>query len=455
MQARSRQSVVPVLTLAIVLAVSATAGAAVRYAAPNGDGPGGACKQANPCDIQVAVEHPSVEDGDEIVVKPGAYNIGANEITVTNDVFLHGRRGNPASITADPTGVDDRGVVRTDSPGADAITARIEDLVLIGVASTRGALFTFGDTPRISRVTAIATEALVATCFPPETPGYLRDSACINQSQGRAIGATIGGAGAVTDTFNLVNVTAAATGTFSTSHAIDFVAQGAHGITITGVNVIATGGTTAGAFDIRGEEDGTGPVTMTFTNSNFDESVGETGATVSAPGSPTNQTLAPIFLNPAAGDYRQVPVSPTVNAGDAGASLLGKFDVEGDPRIFGPAPDIGFDEYDGVATAKARKRQKPSKLRVRLTCGVIDCNTKFSGSARAKAGSRQAQAKVNRATVAQDGTTTKVVKLKLRQAGELLDVLEEGSGNVTIQFRAEDGGGNETKGKLKVRLKRP
>ena len=50
----------------------------------------------------------------------------------------------------------------------------------------------------------------------------------------------------------------------------------------------------------------------------------------------------PAFVNPAAGDYHLGPGSEAINAGvDAGVTT----DIDGDPRPFGAAPDIGADEF--------------------------------------------------------------------------------------------------------------
>jgi hypothetical protein len=49
----------------------------------------------------------------------------------------------------------------------------------------------------------------------------------------------------------------------------------------------------------------------------------------------------PAFVDPGAGDYHLAPGSAAIDAGvEAGESS----DVDGDPRPFGPAPDIGADE---------------------------------------------------------------------------------------------------------------
>lgn len=98
--------------------------------------------------------------------------------------------------------------------------------------------------------------------------------------------------------------------------------------------------------------------TATFANSNY-ATVGTTLSagtdyTYTAPGTNGNQTAPPQFVNAAAGDYRPLQSSPTVDAGLA-ASLLGSLDLDGHlrslPRCIGgaPVPDIGA--YEFVPTA--------------------------------------------------------------------------------------------------------
>ena len=52
----------------------------------------------------------------------------------------------------------------------------------------------------------------------------------------------------------------------------------------------------------------------------------------------------PLFVDPAANDYRLMPSSPCIDAGDPITST-GGLDHEGDPRSFYAAPDMGQDEF--------------------------------------------------------------------------------------------------------------
>jgi hypothetical protein len=68
---------------------------------------------------------------------------------------------------------------------------------------------------------------------------------------------------------------------------------------------------------------------------------GPGGATVAEAG---DQTAPPLFVNAAAGDYREAPGSPTIDAG-TDSPLNGPFDLEGNPRQIGPHTDIGAYEF--------------------------------------------------------------------------------------------------------------
>ena len=63
--------------------------------------------------------------------------------------------------------------------------------------------------------------------------------------------------------------------------------------------------------------------------------------TTSLPGGPGNIAADPLFINRAAGDYRLATNSPCVNAGTNQDWMAGATDLDGAPRIVGPAADMG------------------------------------------------------------------------------------------------------------------
>jgi hypothetical protein len=108
-------------------------------------------------------------------------------------------------------------------------------------------------------------------------------------------------------------------------------------------NVIARGGPGGASFRARTDNVG-GHTTIGIGNSAY------TAGTLATSGSNAGFTfglgnlgLDPIFVDPAAGDYRQAAGSPTINAG-ADDSRNGELDVDGDLRANGRT-DIGADEY--------------------------------------------------------------------------------------------------------------
>ncbi len=58
-----------------------------------------------------------------------------------------------------------------------------------------------------------------------------------------------------------------------------------------------------------------------------------------------NISIDPMFIDPNNGDFHLQPSSPCIDSGSASAPNLPATDFEGDPRIYGSAPDIGADEF--------------------------------------------------------------------------------------------------------------
>jgi hypothetical protein len=57
-----------------------------------------------------------------------------------------------------------------------------------------------------------------------------------------------------------------------------------------------------------------------------------------------NITGDPCFVDPTNGDHHILPTSPCVDSGDGNALLLPSIDIDGDPRVFHGAVDMGADE---------------------------------------------------------------------------------------------------------------
>jgi hypothetical protein len=122
---------------------------------------------------------------------------------------------------------------------------------------------------------------------------------------------------------------------------------------IDAVNVIALSLDPNGA-DVRASAQNGASIAITLAHSSYTSEQeitngGGVAATVTDPGTGTNQTSAPVFVNAVAGDFHQAAGSPTLDAGVLDAST-GPTDFEGDARAIRataacPAlPDIGADE---------------------------------------------------------------------------------------------------------------
>jgi hypothetical protein len=119
---------------------------------------------------------------------------------------------------------------------------------------------------------------------------------------------------------------------------------GTCGVTLTGRNVIAQG---ESEDIVANAAEAGGSVTVDMRSSDYaDVDAGSTGdITVTPPGSGSNITGEPAFVNPLAGNYRQLAASPTINAGRAYPNM-GPFDFKGAARVQRGVPDIGADEFE-------------------------------------------------------------------------------------------------------------
>lgn len=325
------------LALALTLLLSTGLGfAAQRYAEPGGNGPAATCPQADPCDLNTAVENAVVVDGDEIIVTPGIYAI--TQLTVTDAITIHGESSQP------------RPLINTTPPAygiylADAAALRDLDT---SAANGSAAIAVNADGAALERVVATSTApgAIVCWVFSSVT---IRDSICASTATNtNGIGAN-SGIFAGDRTITLRNVTAA-----GTNAGLNFRYGGTGvNVTVNAKSVIASGTT----FDVGAYAWSSATVQVNLEHSNYNQEFqnGTTGgiASVTDPGTGIgNQTALPQFVNAAAGDYHQLATSPTIDAGVVDGSS-GTADLDGDARALdgdGVCPllavaDIGADEY--------------------------------------------------------------------------------------------------------------
>jgi hypothetical protein len=105
-------------------------------------------------------------------------------------------------------------------------------------------------------------------------------------------------------------------------------------------NAILSGG--SGGWDLRtgGSLGAPGSVDIDF--SNYLNVRNCSGCTLTQ--GPNSQSIPPVFVDRASGNFHQTIDSPTIDSGEDSTNN-GNFDVDGDARKIGPAPDIGADEF--------------------------------------------------------------------------------------------------------------
>ena len=313
----------------VAAAPPAQAVPAERWASPTGTGT--TCSEASPCDLDTAVEAAAVSQGDEVIVKPGSYSVA--ELDVTKAITVHGQAGQPV-----PT------ITTSNSIGVYvAAAATLSDLTFVASAQSSGIFVAVGGAT-IERVSATVPFAGATACNLVASV-VLRDSVCrATGVNSKGVGSNISAApGAVNIT--LRNVTAI--GGFA-GVGFDVSGPGA-AFAIDAKNVVARydGGPSGG--DVRASASGGASSAITLASSNYATQQEVGTGTVTDPGTGTNQTAAPLFVDAANGDFHQAAGSPTLDAGVLDA-FTGSTDVEGDPRAIRatsacPAlPDIGADE---------------------------------------------------------------------------------------------------------------
>ena len=319
---------VAALTGMLCLLFPAAAGAATRFAAPSGSGT--TCTEAAPCDIQTAVEGTGVASGDEVVLGPGTYSIGNNPVVAGTGVHVHGAPG-----AARPLIDANSGFVAVVVGAAGSL----RDVEVHNAAAGIAVILIRGSFAE--RIISVSTVVNGIGCYlqpDPAIPPLLEQSACIaTASGGKAVVSNFGVSTGTHVSSTMRNVTAVATGPASAGIETSSTGNGGS-VTLQGVNVIASGTET----DARAVGASSGSIAFTqLTFSNFDSQFEGTNGAVSDPGSDSNVTGPALLTNPAAGDVHQRPGSWTI---DRGSKAVGVFDLDGEPRYQGAAPDIGADE---------------------------------------------------------------------------------------------------------------
>jgi hypothetical protein len=303
-----------------VLATASTAQAAQRYASPKGNDV--FCTQAEPCSLENAVN--GAESFDEVIVMQGAYTLNEPLIPAAgvDHIYVHGDPGGPRpSISG-----EFKGSLISLAGAGD----RMDHVEITNTSNTPYGAYC-GEGGRVERVRLTAKGPFARALF----QGFncmVRDSVLIAEGENSSALHSLG-----FDDLQIAvarNVTAIATGTESAGILSRFVTSKLSTAShlLDARNVIVAGG-----VDIRAFSEPDGPGNVIVANSNFDTVKADPGTTITDAGG--NQTAAPLFVNAAAGDYREAAGSPTIDTGVV--DQLGALDFAGNPRVLGAAPDIG------------------------------------------------------------------------------------------------------------------
>jgi hypothetical protein len=328
--------------LAVLAALPASAGAATRYAAPDG-GAANDCSApdaAHACDIPRAIT--VANGGDEVLLASGTYPIAAT-VSVSKSLLLRG----PATGTK-PRLVGAAGLAATVSLPAAGSGSIVRDLAIENQADSGRALEAAVNAGSLEGLQLTASGAGgMAARFQLHTAEAstlrLRNSTARTTGAGSVavLAVRLPADGPLNSTMALVNVTADARGGDSIGIAARGSPQmsGCANVHITARNVIAQG--------TRSDTEASGyasscATTLDLYMSNWRTEQESSGGSVV--GHESAQVAPPKFVDAAGGNYHQADDSPTRDAGGADPALLAT-DIDGDTRTYGAAPDIGADEW--------------------------------------------------------------------------------------------------------------
>lgn len=317
-----------VATVAVLLlSLAASAGAQQRYASPLGSGK--ECSQGFPCKLTVAFEEAKASD--ELIVEPGDYELGADFLsTEAPSLEIHGNYSAPA-----PT------IVSGGEEGALFALGDGTSIAYLNVTATApgGSAVLCDEGGQVDRVVGRAAGGGRDSGIAALGGCDVRDSVAFAAGpDGRAI-LVNGGLG--TDETKVRNATAVAPAGFGLE-ALSIGGPGEPGdVTVDVGNSILRGGqadvTTGTAISAR----------VLLGHSNFVNAKAGSGGTITDLGG--NQTAAPLFVDAANSNFAEAAGSPTIDTG-AIDPFIGALAPAGEPRVIGPAPDIGA--YETTVTPK-------------------------------------------------------------------------------------------------------
>ena len=342
----SRVFAVAALCLAAALFAPAVAsGAETLYTSPTA-GPAADCSQLEPCSLEAATE--AAVDGDSVSVGGGEYALPVTNLVVSSEIDIGGAVGARPVLRTTKTA----GLQVTSKAGPET---RVHDLAIVGenalILESGTAERVYVSTSRESKLLAEDPAACLIRLSNEGTTATLRDSVCWSSeaegpSNADAVRVSVGDEGPE-KLVSLRNVTAIAAG--HGGDGLEAFAGSSARVAVDAKNVIAR---SANGFDVAAtafEPKVLPRVLVRMAGSNY-ATVGETNVEIDVTdaGTEGNSAAAPLFVDAAAGNFREAAGSPTLDAG-VDDPLNGGIDIDGagraQPSCLGPhakpLPDAG------------------------------------------------------------------------------------------------------------------
>ena len=320
---------------AAMLAATAPAAQATRYAAPAGTG-SDPCTFAQPCDLATAIGGATV--GDKTVrLFGGGYPAIAATITMpTSGVDIAAEPGTGRPVINVPAGTQLRIIS----------SSRLADVDVVAATGVSEPIFAADGATVVERVrvTGNANGAMLKTGS-TGAPSTVRDVLVINAGSGSSSRGIAMECNGCSTTGNVINATVIT----KDAAAIAAVAAGAAGTKTSTLNVFNTIATSVTAADIVATG-ATDHAVVNVLHSAYDNAAANPTGVVDDLGGQVVDP--PLFTDAAGGDYSSAPGSSVIDAGvDPGTPALSTTDLFGRPRALGTAVDIGAIEAPGAPIA--------------------------------------------------------------------------------------------------------
>ncbi len=416
-------------TLALFIGGVSAASAADYHAAPGGSGT--TCSSGTPCTLPTAVGQADTAGFGRVLLAAGTYNPGST-LNVTGGVDI-----GPEPGAAPPT---------IHGPATQTFNITNGGAILHDVSVEQN-----GGNSAIRLVSGTAERIVVRTiggapaCAPVDG-ATLRDSVCWADGNGNnAAGVWVVPPNISPSTGTLINVTAV-----GGQNGVQLNADVAGEVmTLNMTNVIAKGG----VADVAANPSSGGVTHANLEHSNY-ATVGGSAAAITPPGTDGNQTAAPLLANLAGGDFRQLPGSPTIDAGTPAAGI-GSLDVARQPRIQSACvggvaiPDIGAYEASPPIAAAVCARFAVGALKLNKRRGTARLTVAVPGAGELRAAGKGMKSATVTATAAGN------VALKLRAKGRARRALDRaGKVKLRVGLTWTPSGSVGASQALKVKLKK-